>query len=172
MTSSSIFDPPVSLHSEHNEEAFPRSPNGALSPKEEEAQDAALPLSTRRQNLFMVFITLTQLVQMIPLGAGINSSLAIGKVLGATNVQSVWIVASYPLTQGSFVLIGTYSPHQLPPTTASRESFTRLRTRGFWQVVVWVPSMGTRMSLPSAVCGGFFGLCAVGTLPIWSQCAL
>lgn len=57
----------------------------------------------------MVFITLTQLVQMIPLGAGINSSLAIGEALGATNAQSVWIVASYPLTQGAFVLIGKCS---------------------------------------------------------------
>lgn len=59
-----------------------------------------------RENLFMIAITLTQLVQMIPLGAGINSGLSIGKSLGATNVQSVWIVASYPLTQGAFVLIG------------------------------------------------------------------
>lgn len=58
MTSSSIPDPPVPLASKHNNEAFPRSPNGALSPKEEETQDAVLPLSTRRQNLFMVFITL------------------------------------------------------------------------------------------------------------------
>ena len=172
MTSSSIPDPPVSLASEHTNEAFPRSPNGALSSKEKKAQDAVLPLSTRRQNLFMVFITLTQLVQMIPLGAGINSSLAIGKALGATNAQSVWIVASYPLTQGSFVLIGTYSPHQLPLTTTSRVCLARLRTRGFPQVAVWVPSTGTRMSLPPAVCGGFFGPCAVGTLPIWSQCAL
>lgn len=55
----------------------------------------------------MVFITLTQLVQMIPLGAGINSGLAIGEALGATRVESTWIVASYPLTQGAFVLIGT-----------------------------------------------------------------
>lgn len=64
-------------------------------------------LSEARQNLFMIFITLTQLVQMIPLGAGINSSLAIGQALGASRSQSVWIVASYPLTQGAFVLIGT-----------------------------------------------------------------
>ena len=58
----------------------------------------------------MLFITLTQLVQMIPLGAGINSSLAIGEALGATHIQSAWIAASYPLTQGSFVLIGRYMP--------------------------------------------------------------
>ncbi|KAB8300498.1 hypothetical protein EYC80_000663 [Monilinia laxa] len=62
--------------------------------------------SQLRENIFMVFITLTQLVQMIPLGAGINSSFAIGEALGATEAQSVWIVASYPLTQGTFVLIG------------------------------------------------------------------
>lgn len=62
--------------------------------------------SNLRQNLFMVFITLAQLVQMVPLGAGINSSFAIGAALGATEAESVWIVASYPSTQGTFVLIG------------------------------------------------------------------
>ena len=71
---------------------------------------SSTPPSAWRQNLFMVFITLTQLVQMIPLGAGINSSLAIGEALGSTRIQSVWIVASYPLTQGSFVLIGRCIP--------------------------------------------------------------
>jgi len=64
------------------------------------------PTSELRQTLFMIFITLTQLVQMIPLGAGINSGLAIGEALGATRIQSTWVVASYPLTQGAFVLIG------------------------------------------------------------------
>lgn len=74
--------------------------NGSNTPPKNE-----MP-SLLRQNVFMVFITLTQLVQMIPLGAGINSSFAIGAALGATEAQSVWIVASYPLTQGTFVLIG------------------------------------------------------------------
>lgn len=64
----------------------------------------------------MIFITLTQLVQMIPLGAGINSGLAIGKALGATRIESVWIVASYPLTQGAFVLIGKCLAYQFPYT--------------------------------------------------------
>ena len=64
--------------------------------------------SALRQNLFMIFITLTQLVQMIPLGVGINSGLAIGAALDAPRINSVWIVASYPLTQGTFVLIGRY----------------------------------------------------------------
>jgi hypothetical protein len=39
-----------------------------------------------RETLFMIAITLTQLVQMIPLGAGINSGLLIGELLGAINV--------------------------------------------------------------------------------------
>lgn len=76
------------------------------TPEHAQLRDDQPPPSPLRQNIFMVFITLTQLVQMIPLGAGINSSLSIGEALGATNVESVWIVASYPLTQGSFVLIG------------------------------------------------------------------
>jgi len=67
---------------------------------------ANTPPSAKRQNVFMIFITLAQLVQMIPLGAGINSSLVIGEALGASRVESVWIVASYPLTQRAFVLIG------------------------------------------------------------------
>lgn len=74
-------------------------------------QKSSTPPGPVRQNVFMVFITLTQLVQMIPLGAGINSGLAIGEVLGATHIESTWIVASYPLTQGAFVLIGKCLPH-------------------------------------------------------------
>lgn len=62
--------------------------------------------SESRKTLFLIFITLTQLVQSIPLGAGINSGLAIGESLGASAVASTWVVASYPLTQGSFVLVG------------------------------------------------------------------
>lgn len=68
--------------------------------------DAVAPPSERLQTLLLIFITLTQLVQMIPLGAGINSGLAIGEGLGATMIESAWVVASYPLTQGAFVLIG------------------------------------------------------------------
>jgi hypothetical protein len=62
--------------------------------------------SRSRESLFLLLITLSQLVQMIPLGAGINSGLAIGERLGADRLGSVWVVASYPLTQGTFVLIG------------------------------------------------------------------
>ncbi|KAK5713355.1 hypothetical protein LTR17_017600 [Elasticomyces elasticus] len=56
--------------------------------------------------LISAAIVLTQLVQMIPYGAGINAGLKIGKRLGGTPAQSTWIVASYPLTQGAFVLMG------------------------------------------------------------------
>lgn len=68
-------------------------------------------MSEGRQNLLLLFMSMSQLVQMIPVGVGINSGLAIGAALGANAVQSVWVVASYPLTQGSFVLIGTFSCH-------------------------------------------------------------
>ncbi|KAJ9616497.1 hypothetical protein H2200_000216 [Cladophialophora chaetospira] len=46
------------------------------------------------------------LLQMIPYGAGINSAMAIGKDLGVDEYRSGWLVASYPLTQGAFVLLG------------------------------------------------------------------
>lgn len=64
-------------------------------------------MSERRQNLLLLFMSLSQLVQMVPVGVGINSGFVIGAALGANAIQSVWVVASYPLTQGSFVLIGT-----------------------------------------------------------------
>lgn len=106
--------PSLSLHlndhpaGEHGkQETSSTSPTDNLS-----LQKSNTPPSERRQNLFMVFITLTQLIQMIPLGAGINSGLAIGEALGATRMQSVWIVASYPLTQGAFVLIGKCLLHR------------------------------------------------------------
>ena len=98
--------------SEHDgKETLPSSPSGPAFPSSAALHKSDVlppppPPSARRQNIFMVFITLTQLVQMIPLGAGINSSLALGDALGASRMESVWIVASYPLTQGSFVLIG------------------------------------------------------------------
>lgn len=71
------------------------------------ATAAAGSPSKTGKTLFLVFITLTQLVQSVPLGAGINSGLAIGASLGgASAAASVWVVASYPLTQGAFVLVG------------------------------------------------------------------
>ena len=106
---------PLPIHNtsanDHGREALPVSAIDNVSP-EATVQISVTRPSVLQQNLFLVFITLTQLVQMIPLGAGINSSLAIGEALGATRNESVWIVASYPLTQGTFVLIGMFL---LPP---------------------------------------------------------
>lgn len=53
----------------------------------------------------MAFTVLTQLVQMIAYGAGIISGPVIAPQLNAT-VYGSWIAASYPLTAGTFVLIG------------------------------------------------------------------
>lgn len=89
-------------------------------------EKGAAPPSELRQNLFMIFITLTQLVQMIPLGVGINSGLAIGEALGAPHVSSVWIVASYPMTQGAFVLIGKYSASPFSPIARQKLSVEML----------------------------------------------
>jgi hypothetical protein len=97
--------------SEHGKETSSISPIDNMLP-EAALQKSNTPPSAVRENVFMIFITLTQLVQMIPLGAGINSGLAIGEALGATPIESVWIVASYPLTQGAFVLIGKCLPHR------------------------------------------------------------
>jgi MFS family permease len=59
------------------------------------------------KTIFLLTITLTQLVQSIPLGAGINAGLAIASSLSSPSpAASAWVVASYPLTQGAFVLIG------------------------------------------------------------------
>ncbi len=114
-------------------------------------QKSKAPSSELRHNLFMVFITLTQLVQIILLGAGINSGLAIGEALGATHIESVWIFASYPVTQGAFVLIGMCLPHRFPYT----------EKRNGLRLTVWGPFMVTKISSPSAVCGGFSGLLVV-----------
>jgi hypothetical protein len=42
-----------------------------------------------RESMFLIFNTLSQLVQMIPLGLGVNAGLAIGKSLGVSSIQSV-----------------------------------------------------------------------------------
>lgn len=65
----------------------------------------ASAVSKSRGIVFVVFIVLTQLVQMIPYGAGIDGAFVIGRALGAGEAEFAWIAASYPLTQGSFVLI-------------------------------------------------------------------
>ncbi|KAI1149678.1 MFS general substrate transporter [Nemania diffusa] len=77
-----------------------------MEPEFPTSQPTHTPPSKSRENLILLLLTLTQLVQISPLGIGINSGLAIGEALGASRVASTWVVASFPLTQGSFVLIG------------------------------------------------------------------
>lgn len=62
--------------------------------------------SQMRKNIFMVAVVLTQLVQVSHFGLGINSGLSIAASIGASPIQASWIAASFPLTQGSFVLVG------------------------------------------------------------------
>jgi MFS family permease len=86
------------------------------SPPGEQDDEAQLPpleksattktITGLRANSFIFFIVLTQLIQMIPYGAGINTAFIIGPQLGVPKEHGAWIASSYPLTQGSFVLIG------------------------------------------------------------------
>lgn len=62
-------------------------------------------LSKKRANVFITVVVLTQLVQMMDFGSGIVSASIIGNTLGVTPAQAAWIASSYPLTQGSFVLV-------------------------------------------------------------------
>lgn len=43
---------------------------------------------------------------MIPIGAGLSTSLAIADKVTGEQSEATWIAASYPMTQGAFVLIG------------------------------------------------------------------
>ncbi|KAF2102806.1 MFS general substrate transporter [Rhizodiscina lignyota] len=70
-----------------------------------QASTRASTITKKRGYIFMIFIVLTQLVQLFPYGAGVNGALTIGRAIGASDVQAAWIAASYPLTQGAFVLI-------------------------------------------------------------------
>ncbi|KIW15111.1 hypothetical protein PV08_07898 [Exophiala spinifera] len=63
-------------------------------------------ISGIKGSIIAASIISTQLIQMISYGAGITSALSIGKSLGASPVESAWIAAAYPLTQGTFVLLG------------------------------------------------------------------
>ncbi|GJE91688.1 MFS general substrate transporter [Phanerochaete sordida] len=55
----------------------------------------------------MASVVGTQLVQMVAFGGGINAGLVIPARIGETSVAATaWIAASYPLTQGAFILPG------------------------------------------------------------------
>ncbi|KAK5727584.1 hypothetical protein LTR15_003485 [Elasticomyces elasticus] len=81
-----------------------------------------MSISPARQIAVMVLMTLTQLCQMYPFGLGIGSGLSIANslrthdqhasqvippsALAEVEFGGGWIAASYPLTSGTFVLIG------------------------------------------------------------------
>jgi hypothetical protein len=132
-TSSRSLDPNDFPTSERGKEISSVSPNDNILPEATPQKKTNTPPSALRQNLFMIFITLTQLVQMIPLGAGINSGLAIGEALGATHIESVWLVASHSLTQGAFVLIVNFLPHRFPHIA----SCNGMRLNFFFTLIRW-----------------------------------
>jgi hypothetical protein len=133
----------------------PSTSNAAMNPDgspTSSSTETNQPLSENRNRFLLIFITLNQLVQCIPLGAGINSGLAIGASLGASPVASVWVVAFYPLTAGTFVLIGG----RLGEIYGHK---TVLTAGSLWWVV-WAFAGGYATSLLS-VCL-MRGLCGVG----------
>jgi MFS family permease len=82
----------------------------------------SLEQTPKRQIAIVIFVSLAQFVQMYPYGAGIASALSIAtsfyygtdkstQVIAPPARSSIaggaaWIAASYPLTQGTFVLMG------------------------------------------------------------------
>lgn len=77
----------------------------AIDPSLERAVSRAPTLSKKHAYAFITVIVLTQLVQMMDFGSGIVSASIIGDILGVTPAQAAWIASSYPLTQGSIVLV-------------------------------------------------------------------
>ncbi|KAI0337048.1 MFS general substrate transporter [Trametopsis cervina] len=60
----------------------------------------------KRQVIVMTFVALTQLVQMCQFGSGIDVGLSIAESFGVPPESAPWVAASYPLTQGAFLLTG------------------------------------------------------------------
>lgn len=82
---------------------FQREDEETTSPMEKSTTNKMI--TGTRANTFMFFTVSTQLVQMIAFGVGINSGPIITPLLHAP-AYGPWIAASYPLTQGTFVLVG------------------------------------------------------------------
>lgn len=82
----------------------------------------SLEHAPKRQIAIVVFVSLAQAVQMYPYGAGVASAFSVATSflndterstqvvpLGAEariSADAAWVAASYPLTQGTFVLMG------------------------------------------------------------------
>ncbi|PON23702.1 hypothetical protein TGAM01_v207349 [Trichoderma gamsii] len=87
-----------------------RDDNGILAPAADishvEQGKAKQSQPSVRDNVLAFCIVFCQLVQAIPYGAGLIAAIDIPKAIGAPEDKAIWIAASYPLTQGAFVLIG------------------------------------------------------------------
>ncbi|KAK4500417.1 hypothetical protein PRZ48_008606 [Zasmidium cellare] len=99
-------------------------PQDTQSPQLEPSTSIAASMKTqpKRQLAIMIFVNLAQLIQMYPYGAGISSALSIATSFyyndpSSTQIippeaekqithDAAWIAAAYPLTQGTFVLMG------------------------------------------------------------------
>jgi hypothetical protein len=82
----------------------------------------SLEHAPKRQIAIIVFVSLAQFIQMYPYGAGIGSALSVATSFrndsdrstqivpsgsfASISAEAGWIAASYPLTQGTFVLMG------------------------------------------------------------------
>ena len=82
----------------------------------------SLEHAPKRQIAIVVFVSLAQFIQMYPYGAGIASALSVATSFrnnserstqvvppgaeASISAEAAWIAASYPLTQGTFVLMG------------------------------------------------------------------
>jgi MFS family permease len=110
-----ITNPQVPIASQHgtlqtSTSPYPAPASGPTSPPQrifEQAQDSFHTLSTTRKITILVLIVGCNFVQMISNIVGLAAGLEISKVLGVQTGpgQANWIAASYPLTQGTFVLI-------------------------------------------------------------------
>ncbi|KAI1334156.1 MFS general substrate transporter [Xylariaceae sp. FL0016] len=118
--------------------------------------------SSKRRVAIAFFVLLANLVQMISNGATVAGGFKIGEDLGVTDVRlSNWVAASYPLTQGTFVLVsgrlGSVYGHKnmllLGGAWFSLWSFLNIACRSFlaFNVARGFTGMGGALILPNAV---------------------
>ncbi|KZV66058.1 MFS general substrate transporter [Peniophora sp. CONT] len=101
------MDPPSTLSNPPPSRSPTLSPSGT---REQDITTTALQhheLPVKRKLVIMASVVGTQLIQVISFGTGIDTSLALAMQLGTPSPASAaWIAASYPLTQGAFILPG------------------------------------------------------------------
>lgn len=69
-------------------------------------EDHPSTMPQTRQTAIAILLILSNIVTMLPFGAGMGGGLHIASTLGVTEPsQASWIAASYPLTAGAFVIM-------------------------------------------------------------------